>query len=53
MSKLLRTDVFYRSSAWLEPSIESLLKSPIAEHSFDSELFSVSIPQDRVKYVVH
>jgi len=53
MSKLLRTVTLYRSSTWLKPSVESLLKSPIVELSFGSELFSISIPQDQGKYLVH
>jgi len=47
MSKLLCRVAFYRSSTWLEPSVESLLESPIAELSLDSELFSILIPQDQ------
>ena len=53
MSKLLCRVAFYRSSTWLEPSVESLLETPIAELSLDSELFSISIPQDQGKYLVH
>jgi len=44
---------FYRSSTWLEPSVESLLESRVVELSLDSELFSISIPQDLGKYLVH
>ena len=40
---------FYRSSNWLEPSVESLLESPIAELSINSDLLSISIPQDQGK----
>jgi len=39
MLKLLCIVAFYRSSTWLEPSVESLLESPIAQLSLDSELF--------------
>jgi len=46
-------DAFYRSSPWLEPSVESLLKSPTAELSLDSNLLSVPIPQDQGKYMAH
>ena len=53
MSKLLCSFVFYRSSTWLLASVESLLKCPIAEFSLDSELISISIPQDLGKYMVH
>ena len=49
MSKLLCTVAFYWSSTFLEPSIESLLESPIAELSLNSELLSVSILQDAGK----
>ena len=44
---------FYRSSTWPEPTVESLLESPIAELSLDSGLFSISIPQDQGKCLVH
>ena len=53
MSKLLCIVSIYQSSTWLEPSVESLLKSAIAEPSLDSELFSVLIPQDQGKYLAH
>ena len=53
MSKLLCIVAFYQSSTWLEPSVESLLESAIVELSLDSQLFSVSIPQDQGKYLVH
>jgi len=46
----------HQSSPWLEPSIESLLESPITELSLDSNLstiFSISIPWDQGKYEVH
>jgi hypothetical protein len=42
MSKLLCIVAFYRSSTWLEPSIESLLEFPIAELSLNSEWLSIS-----------
>jgi len=44
MSKLLSTDAFYQSFPWLEPSIESLLESPIAELSLDSKAACVCLP---------
>ena len=53
MSKLLCIIAFYQSSTWLEPSVESLLKSPIVELSLNSELFSILILQDLGKYFVH
>jgi hypothetical protein len=53
MSKLQCTVATYHSSTWLEPSIESLLESPIAELSLNSGLLSISIPQDLGKYLVH
>jgi len=45
MSKLLRIIAFYRSSTWLELSVESLLESPNAELSINSKLLSISILQ--------
>ena len=42
ISKLLCIIAFYRSSTWLEISVESLLESPVAELSLDSELLSIS-----------
>jgi len=42
MSKLLCIVAFCRSSTWLEPSVESLLQSPISEFSLNSELLSIS-----------
>lgn len=53
MSKLLCIVTFYQSFTWLKPSIESLLESSIMELSHDSDLFSVLIPQDLWKYLVH
>jgi len=42
ISKLLCIVAFYRSFTLLEPSVESLLESPIAELSLNSELHSIS-----------
>ena len=53
MSKSLCIGAFYRSSPWLEPSVESLLESPVAELSLDSNLLSISIPWDQGKYMAH
>jgi len=53
MSKSLCVDAFYWSSPWLEPSIESLMESPSAKLSLDSNLLSVSIPRYQGKYMVH
>ena len=38
---------------WLEPSLELLLESPIAELSLDSNLLSILILRDEGKYLVH
>ena len=42
LSKLLCIIAFYRSSTWLEPSVESLLVSPNVELSLNSKLLSSS-----------
>jgi len=47
--KSLCTVAFYRSSTGLEPSVKSLLESPIAGLSLKSGLLSVLIPQNQGK----
>ena len=53
MSKSLWVDAFCRISPWLEPSVQSLMQSPIEELSLESNLLSISIPRDQRKYMVH